>query len=197
MSNSLPDSIYLTSGNDTFPFSIPKIGNRRSTAGAGDDQFLAEINFMDFADGGAGNDTFSLGTDGGFGTIVGGSGNDTIDDNSGHQTADNWDLGSGTDTWNVTPDDELNGGATYAQTLPPNLERFTLSEINAPVKVTGNGLDNAITLKCTVPAGATVNGGGGNDYIEVDNTNNPFTQSTGVANIEGSAGNDTLVGKRC
>lgn len=154
--------------------------------------------FSDTINGGDGNDL--LIGDEGNDSITGGNGNDTLDGGPGTDTLVG---GAGNDTYYLTATggadviiELLNGGTDFVEvsdnlssyTLVDNVENITAIDVVSSANLTGNSLNNEITLNRSTDGTFTVSGGAGNDVVNLHIANNgAFT-----LDIDGGDGTDTL-----
>ncbi len=168
----------------------------------------------DVLNGGAGNDTLSGGA--GNGDVVnGGAGNDLIIYNFGDGTDNSYDGGADTDTlringttgnntltavWNGTRLASFNGGTTLV-----NIEAVTADLLGGTDRLSyaGTGAPNGVTvdLGAGTASGFTqitgienVTGGAGNDSITGDGNANDLDGAAGADTLNGGGGNDNLAG---
>ncbi len=185
-----------TPGNDQVSFRLTDLdgGNGGDARfkfylGAGNDSATtdAESDPALLVDGGNGNDTIEWNIDSSIVSVLGGAGNDIINDDAGAGAY--IDGGSGFDTDNVNPDDEISGNALNDYTVPAGIEKYSVG-VQQNLVVHGNGLDNIISAW---GANVTVYGNGGNDQITaVAGAIQPNDTSIGHAFLDGGSGNDLL-----
>jgi Ca2+-binding RTX toxin-like protein len=191
-------TLRLTNGNDTldgdFAFDISV------NAGPGDDQLTAANGMDRFGvsaqvtiDGGAGNDRFMTDEQNVVDRIVGGNGDDYIQDNGGMgAVAGAVDLGKGFDTDDLSSFEPagavtLIAGAGVEKVIGTNF---------SPCVIEGNKLDNVL-ISHSGDFGTTLVGGDGNDLLMADaGFNGPESMQGGAGNdtLIGGSGNDTLIG---
>ena len=125
-------------------------------------------------DGGAGNDTItgSAGDD----TIVGGAGNDTL---KGGDGGDTYQVGAG------------HGFDSFHDTGASGTDKIVATADNVAIGLqSGFGAASGIEeISANGFAGVTIQGGTGNDTLDFS-----ATTLTGIAKIDGGAGNDTITG---
>lgn len=162
-------SFYLGKGNDTI---------------SADDGSEAKL-----IDAGPGNDVISFSYDNRITSILGDSGDDTINDNSGYMDGYFIDGGDGFDVDDVNPDVPVMSETTAEFTVPAGIEQFSVGTDNNLI-VNGNDLNNIIYANA---ANVTVYGNGGDDRITAKASNaSPGNTAVGHVLIDGGDGNDVL-----
>ena len=187
-------------------------GNDHLYGGNGDDIVDGQVG-DDYIDGGAGNDTLygSDGNDtllgqGGTDELHGGIGNDTLDGGSGNDAL----FGDeGDDTFLVGPSsgiDSFDGGAGFDTILATKngvvISWSSLTSIEAissggfsNVTIAGTSGDDVIDLTgITLTGIRNINGLGGNDTITGSSGNDTIIGGNGNDTLNGGDGNDTLSG---
>jgi len=177
-------TVVLTPGDDNVGSSF-----RESTInakvnvdlGAGNDSFLGTANIVS---GNAGNDNITFNADAIARQVFGGSGKDHIVNAYGGPQTTLIDGGSGTDQYDVFPDEVALSQGPYHHDVPGAVENMLLElDGDHDLVVNGNGLNNMITVFCRA---ATVHGGSGNDFVTVRGTN------AKISSVYGDSGDDTL-----
>lgn len=174
-------------------------GNLLAITGNALDNQIDGSTSSDTINGGDGND-FLSGDDGGD-SIAGGNGNDILDGGDGTDTLVG---GAGNDTYYLTATggadaiiELLNGGTDFVEvrdnpsspyTLVDNVENITATDVVSSANLTGNGLNNEITLNRSISGAFSISGGAGNDVVNLHVVDNGvFT-----LDIDGGDGTDTL-----
>ena len=164
-------------GDDTL---IGGTENDQLTGGIGDDSLVGGHG-SDLLSGGDGNDTFSWEAERIVGTVTASDGNNSVDGGDGDDVLVLHGSG-GNDTF------VLDG--TGSSHIHPNGDRIDFSNLET-ISIEGSAGSDSVTLDGTLGgSGLTdvvVDGGGGNDYVDL-------TGSDLRLDATGGSGNDTLVG---